>query len=148
MSFRLEGLYVKLTVTVRLLVRLLIVHTAVPLPPSQPTQLAEVALPVGVAVIVIAEPGGKLLLHVVAQPSPGGVLEIVPVPMICAVKTGFPPPPALKQTTFAVMKPVTIAPDDDRFPVLLLVCTVAETRALPQARPVAVNTPFASTVTI
>jgi hypothetical protein len=54
----------------------------------------------------------------------------------------------VKQITFAVILPVTIAPEEDRFPVLLFVVTVAETRALPHARPVAVKRPVELTVTI
>jgi hypothetical protein len=41
-----------------------------------------------------------------------------------------------KQMTFAVIVPVTIALDEEMFPALLLVFTVAETRAFPQAIPV------------
>jgi hypothetical protein len=47
------------------------------------------------------------------------------------------------------MVPVTIAPDDDTFPILWLVVTVAAIRVSPQASPVAVIRPVAaSTVTI
>ena len=46
------------------------------------------------------------------------------------------------------MEPVTRAPDEDIFPALLFVVTVAEIRVLPQASPVAVITPVELTVTI
>lgn len=39
-----------------------------------------------------------------------------------------------------------IAPDEDIFPMLLFVFTVAEMREPPQAEPVAVSRPFESTV--
>jgi hypothetical protein len=62
------------------------------------------------------------------------------------VKPGHPGTAVL--LTVATMRPVTMAPDEDRLPALLFVCTVAETRAPPQ---VAVGTgaicPVASTVT-
>lgn len=112
---------------------------------SHPTQPPKVE-PLGAAVNVTVVPGGKSAVQVVAQPSPEGELEIVPAP--------FPAKPAeiacpvgVKQTTLAVMKPVTIAPEAVRLPSLL-VCKVAETRAFPQVPPVAASTPFASTVTI
>src|ERR1700686_3036483 len=57
-------------------------------------------------------------------------------------------PAAVKHITFAVILPVTSAPEEDRFPVLLFVVTGAEIRALPHARPVAVIKPVALTVTI
>ena len=57
-------------------------------------------------------------------------------------------PEPVKQTTLAVILPVTNAPFEVRFPVLVLVVTVAETRAFPHASPVAVNRPAEFTVTI
>ena len=54
----------------------------------------------------------------------------------------------VKQTTVAVMLPVTIAPVDETFPILLLVVTVAETRASPQASPAAVIRPVAELTVI
>ena len=108
-----------MTVTIRLLVKLVIVQT-VPALVSHPTQVAEVAEPLGVAVSVIPVPLGKLLLHVVAQPRPGGLLATVPVPTISTVRVGLPLPPDDDpgQSTFAVMKPVTIAPEEDLPPAL------------------------------
>ena len=108
-------------------------------------------LPFGVAVKVTAVPLGKLELQVLAQPKPDGELVTVPDPLPAKVTVRFAPPPpplALKQITFAVMKPVTIAPDDDMFPALLLVVTVAEIRVLPQDSPVAVARPVELTVTM
>lgn len=52
----------------------------------------------------------------------------------------------VKHTTLAVMEPVTMAPDDEMFPALLLVWTVAVMSADPQATPVTVSIPLASTV--
>ena len=43
---------------------------------------------------------------------------------------------------------MTIAPEDEIPPVLLFVFTVAETSVAPQARPVTVRSPEASTVII
>jgi len=54
----------------------------------------------------------------------------------------------VKQTTFAVIVPVTTAPDEDMPPALLFVVTVAEIMEPPQALPVTVIRPVASTVTI
>lgn len=54
----------------------------------------------------------------------------------------------VKQTTFAFMLPVTRAPEEDMFPALLLVVTVAEMIVPPQASPVTVIRPFESTTTI
>ena len=62
----------------------------------------------------------------------------------------MPPPPLelVKQATFPVIDPVTIAPDDEIPPALELVFTVAETSVAPQARPVTVRSPEESTVII
>jgi hypothetical protein len=54
----------------------------------------------------------------------------------------------VKQTTFAVIDPVTMAPDEDSPPALLFVVTVAETREPPQAKPVAVSSPVELTENI
>jgi hypothetical protein len=61
---------------------------------------------------------------------------------------GPPLPEPVKQTTFPFMYPVTIAPDDDSPPSLLLVVTVAEIREPPHEIPVAVNSPAESTTII
>ena len=73
-----------------------------------------------------------------------------PLPENVAVNAGEPAPPplAVKQVTFAVMKPVTSAPDEDIPPELLFVVTVAEMSVPPHASPVTVITPEESTVTI
>jgi hypothetical protein len=68
-----------------------------------------------------------------------------PVPAKSTVSDG---PVPVKQTTLAVMFPVTMAPDESTFPVLWFVFTVAETNALPHPSPVAVSNPEESTVTI
>ena len=62
----------------------------------------------------------------------------------------MPPPPLelVKQATFPVIDPVTMAPDDEIPPALELVFTVAETSVAPQARPVTVRSPEESTVII
>jgi len=83
---------------------------------------------------------------------PEGEKATVPVPVPAAnvtVKSGPDPPLVLvKQTTFACILPVTIAPDDGRFPALLLVCTVAEITVPPHEPPVAIIRPVEFTVTI
>jgi hypothetical protein len=73
-----------------------------------------------------------------------------PFPRKVNVRAGdpVPPPLAVKQTTFAVMKPVTSAPDDEIPPELLLVVTVAEISVAPHVAPVTVITPAEFTVTI
>lgn len=133
----------KVTVTVRLLFKFT-VHSC-PDTESQPAQPPN-AEPFGVAVNVTAVPLAKLALHVVAQPRPAGelVMDPEPVPAKVTVRVG---PAPLKQTTFAVIKPVTMAPVEDTFPMLLFVVTVADTRAFPQASPVAVSRPVELTVT-
>src|SRR6266480_4051079 len=134
----------KVTATVRSLFRFT-VH-ACPDTESQPDQPPNVD-PLGVAVNVRVVPLGKCALHVVAQLRPEGELVTVPEPgpgEKFTVRVG----PEPKQTTFAVMLPVTIAPDESRFPELLFVVTVAETRALPQATPVTTNRPAGVTVTM
>jgi hypothetical protein len=80
--------------------------------------------PTGVAVRVTGVPLAKLALHVVpwllAQLIPRGELVSMPVPLPgkLTVRIADPPPePVLvKQTTFAVMDPVTMAPDEDSPP--------------------------------
>jgi hypothetical protein len=137
---------VKAAVTTVLAVKLLMLHTS-PDTLSQPDQATDVALPVGVAVNVIAVPLAKFALHVDRQLLiPPGLLLTLPVPETLTVRRG--PAVPVKQTTFAVMLPVTMAPDDDRPPALLFVFTVAEMSVFPQARPVAVISPVEFTVTI
>jgi hypothetical protein len=117
----------------------------------QPNQLTVVAPPVGVAVNMIAVPFGKFTLHVDGQLIPNGELVTVPVPEPekFTARTGSEPPPVpVKQTTFAVILPGTIAPDEDMPPALLLVVTVAVIREPPQKLPVAVIRPVELTVTI
>jgi len=81
------------------------------------------------------------------QPRPGGELDIVPLPVPAKSTVTVGPVPE-KHTTFAVMYPVTIAPEADNPLASLLVVSVAETRVAPQAFPVAVNNPAESTVNI
>ena len=60
----------------------------------------------------------------------------------------MPVPVPVKQITFACMVEVMIAPDDDIFPALEFVFTVAEIRVPPHERPVAVIRPVELTDTI
>jgi hypothetical protein len=76
-----------------------------------------------------------------------------PFPAKVTVRAGefAPPPPLLvlvKHTTFAVMDPVTIAPEDEIPPELLFVFTVAVMIVPPHASPVTVITPAEFTVII
>ncbi len=128
----------------RLLVRLFTVQTSPdPDTESQPVQPPNV--PLGVAVNVTVVPFVKLPLQVVAQLRPKGELVMIPepVPTKSTVRVG-----PEGQTTIAVINPVTIAPDECRPPALVFVVTVAETRAPPQAKPVAARSPVELTVTI
>ena len=105
--------------TPRLVVKLVTVQTN-PETESQFAQLPKVELPVGAAVIVIVVPLGNVALQVLAQLRPEGELVIVPEPLPekFAVRSGPPDPEPAKQTTFAVMKLVTIAPVEPMFPML------------------------------
>ena len=92
-------------------------------------------------------------MSVLAQLSPGGALVTIPVPVPekPSVRVGSPPPPPVvlvKQTTFAVMYPVTIAPDADKPLLSAFVFTVAEIRVPPHVSPVAVTRPVEFTVTM
>jgi fermentation-respiration switch protein FrsA (DUF1100 family) len=118
---------------------------------SQPTQLPNNDPPLGAAVSVTVLPLANWARHALAQLTPGGELVTVPdpFPRKVTVRAGDPALLLLvKQTTFAVMKPVTSAPDDDIPPELLFVFTVAEISAAPHAAPVTVITPAEFTVTI
>lgn len=122
-------------------------------PPDQPPNVDGAT---GVAVRVTVVPLGKLsvqLTPVLAQLKPEGDVTVpVPPPRKLTVRVGSAPPPPLlvlvKQTTFAVMYPVTMAPDVDRPDPSVLVCKVAETSVAPQALPVAVSKPAGVTVNI
>jgi hypothetical protein len=110
----------------------------------------------GVAVSVIEVPLAKAcVLHGPGveqlKPSAGSETVPIPAPKNVTLKSGLPlpPPVPVKQTTFAVINPVTTAPDDDIPPALLPVVTVAEISVPPQDSPVAVSMPVvASTVNI
>lgn len=123
---------------------------------SQPTQLAEVEAPVGVAVNVTVVPAAKLALHELEQPIPGGELLTVPVPdpAKSTVSAGWFDVPAkpghpgtFRSLTVTAMVAVTMAPDELRFDVLLFVFTVAETKLPPQSMPAGDSRPVGVTVT-
>jgi hypothetical protein len=125
------------------------VHTG-PDAVSQPIQPWNVE-PLGVAVKVTAVPLEKLPVQVEAHPRPRGELLMVPepLPLKFIVSAGPTAAPLLvKQTTFPVMYPVTMAPDEDWLEASLLVVTVAETSVAPQVWPVAVSRPPEPTVII
>jgi hypothetical protein len=100
-----------------------------------------------VAVNVTGVPLVKLALHTVGQLMPPGELLTVPLPAPAraTVRTGPEPPEPVKQTTVAVILPVTMAPEECTVPELFVV-TVAETMELPQSTPVAVSRPVELTV--
>jgi hypothetical protein len=109
-----------------------------------------------VAVSVTVVSLGKLSMQLtaaLAQVKPEVELLTVPVPLPekLSVSVGSAAPPPLpvpvKQTTFAVILPVTMAPDDDTPDPSLFVVTVAETKPPPQRNPVAVIRPEELTVT-
>lgn len=119
---------------------------------SQPLQPAKVEPVLAVAVALAAEPLGRMTPQLAEQVIPDGetITLPLPVPIKSTVRSG-PEPPVLvpvKQITFACMFEVTIAPDDERFPILWFVFTVAEIRVPPQAPPVAVIIPVESTDTM
>ena len=109
----------KTKVTVRSLVKLFTVQIC-PNTASQFPQLENVEATLAVAVSVTVVPLAKLAVHVLAQVRPEGELVVLPdpVPGKLTVSAGPPPPEAVKQTTFAVMLPVTKAPDEGRLPAL------------------------------
>jgi hypothetical protein len=121
---------------------------------SQPTHCPKVEVPPGVAVKVTVDPLAKLAVQFPAQLRPVGELVTVPepVPTKATLRVDVPEPEPdpvpVKQTTLAVMYPVTIDPLDLIPPALLLVFTVAETKVPPQTLPVAVIMPVEPTVTI
>ena len=105
---------------------------------------------VGVAVSVTGVPLVNAAVQAPGQLIPDGELATVPVPLVMlTVKSGeLPPPPVpVKQTTFACIVPVTMAPFEVLLPEVL-VRTVAETSDPPQEPPVAVIKPVEFTVTI
>jgi len=128
----------------------------VPVPVQPPDQPPNVEGETGLAVRVTAVPDGKLstqLTFVLEQVKPEVVLATTPVPLPekLTVRTGSEPPlPPLplpvKQTTFTVISPVTIAPDEDTPEPSWFVVTVAETRPPPQRSPVATKSPVELTV--
>jgi hypothetical protein len=138
----------KLAVTAEFAVIVIVQVNPLGLQPDHDT-LVEGA--VGVADRVIGVPLTNAALHEPGQVIPDGELVTVPLPLVMlTVKRGELPVPPLpvKQTTFACMLPVTMAPFEVRFPELLFVCTVAETSVPPHAPPVAVINPVELTVTI
>ena len=105
----------------------------------------------GVAVRVIAVELAKPALQMLGQLIPPGELVTVPVPETVTVRVGFPVPPPpvpVKQTTFAVILPVTTAPEELRPPLLEFVLTVAEMTLPPHTNPVAVSNPVGLIVNI
>ena len=118
---------------------------------SHPCQLPKVEGAVGVAVRVTIVPTGKAwVAQAVEQLKPAGLLETVPEPRPenPSDNSGPPPPELVKQTTFPVINPVTIAPAEVNPPALEFVVTVAETSVFPQEMPVTVKSPVESTVII
>jgi hypothetical protein len=120
----------------------------------QPPQLTNVDPAVGVAVRVTTVPTGNAAPHGIVrgvQLRAVGALTTVPEPVPANVTASCGPAPVpvpVKQVTFAVILPVTRAPEDEIPPILLFVLTVAEMRVPPQESPVAVIKPVAFTVTI
>ena len=107
------------------------------------------------AVSVTVVPAGKLstqLIAVLAQSKVGLVTVPVPLPRKLTVKIGDAPPPpplvSVKQTTLALMEPVTTAPEEDTPDPSAFVVTVAEICVFgPHTTPVAVISPVGLTVT-
>jgi len=98
-------------------------HTVSPGPETvsqAPVQAPNVEGGVGVAVSEIAVPLIKLALHgpeVDGQLRPAGELVTFPLPAPGKVTVSIGPE-LLTQATFAVMNPVTMAPEEERFPAL------------------------------
>lgn len=133
-------------VTVTLFIKFSMVH-AVPALMVHPDHPPNV--PLGTAVKVTVVPVGKLPVQeepgVAEQPRPAGELEIVPVPVPAKSIVTVGPVP-VKQTTLAVMLPLTTAPEADRPEASALVCRAAEMIEPPHALPVTVNKPLDVTV--
>ena len=82
-------------------------------------QLTVVAGDEGAAVRVIVVPLVKVAMQVEGQLIPAGELVTVPGPEAITSSSGPDPPPVpVKHTTFAVMVPLTMAPEEDRSPAL------------------------------
>jgi hypothetical protein len=135
-------------------VSLSIRRTQVDVPVQPPDQPSKAEGAIGVAVRVTVVPAGKLstqLIAVLAQLKVGLVTVPVPLPRKLTVRIGAAPPlpPVLvKQTTLAVMEPVTTAPEEDTPDPSAFVVSVAEIRVFgPQTTPVAVISPVELTVT-
>lgn len=138
------------------MVSLSIRRTQVEVPVQPPDQPPNVEGATGVAVRVTVVPTGKLstqLIAVVAQLKVGLVTVPVPLPRKLTVRIGAAPPPppplvSVKQTTLAVMEPVTTAPEEDTPDPSAFVVSVAEIRVFgPQTTPVTVISPVELTVT-
>src|SRR5580693_1298274 len=132
-----------------------IVQAPVPVqPPDQPPNAEGLT---GVAFRVTVVPWGKLstqLTAVLAQLKPEVELATTPVPLpwklTVRIGSELPPPlPVLvKQTTLAVILPVTIAPDEETPEPSLFVVNEAEISAPPQRKPVVVIKPVELMVNI
>jgi hypothetical protein len=129
-------------------------RTQVDVPLQAPDQPPNVEGAIGVAVRVTVVPAGKLstqLIAVLAQVKVGLVTVPVPPPRKLTVRIGAAPPPPLvlvKQTTLAVIEPVTTAPEEDTPDPSAFVVRVAEIRVFgPQTAPVTVISPVELTVT-
>jgi hypothetical protein len=148
-----RGFQSKVAETATSEVKLFIVQVSpeMELQPDQPPNV-----PRGVAVSTTVVPVAKVPTHtppVLAQLIPAGWLLTVPapVPAKSTVTVGPEPPPLVvlvKQVTFAVIKPVTIAPDECKPDPSAFVVTVAEISVPPQVSPVVVARPVEFTVTI
>jgi hypothetical protein len=103
------------------------------------------------AVKVTVVPVGKLPVQedppLNAQPRPAGELDTVPAPVPDEF-TVIVGPVLVKQTRFAVIDPVTTAPDEDTPEPSLFVVSDAETIVEPQAWAVVFSNPVELTVNI